>query len=64
MDAQRAVAWRSGGPNVASSQSGSRWDPDGEHHVASGLTIRTGVFQVVGDARNDHAALEQQVALH
>jgi len=24
MDAQRAVAWRSGGPNVASSQNGSR----------------------------------------
>ena len=25
MDAQRAVARRSGGPNVASSQNGSRW---------------------------------------
>ena len=24
MDAQRAVAWRSGGPNVASVQNGSR----------------------------------------
>jgi hypothetical protein len=28
--AQRAVAWRSGGPNVASSQNGSRWNRNGE----------------------------------
>lgn len=29
--AQRAVAWRSGGPNVASSQNGSRGPQNGEH---------------------------------
>lgn len=35
MDAQRAVAWRSGGPNVASLQNGSRWNRIGEHKAAA-----------------------------
>ena len=40
MDAQRAVACRSGGPNVASLQNGSRWARKGEHQVAADITYR------------------------
>jgi hypothetical protein len=60
--AQRAVAWRSGGPNVASSQNASRGSRTGEHQIATEL-FRGGRLHE-WETRKLHLVLQVQISRH